>query len=125
MDVTSWVTEYERAWRAQDVPALDGLFTPDAVYLRSAYDDGLVGLPAIRDFWSDDQPFTMTWEPVAAEGDTAVVRVEVHYGGAEPHEYRDLWIITFADDGRARRFEEWAHWPGMPGWSSTDPGASD
>jgi hypothetical protein len=118
MDVSWWVQEYERSWRERDVDALDGLFTADAVYLRSAYDEGLVGLPAIRDFWVEDEPFTMTSSVVAVDGDTAVVRVEVHYLGEEPHEYRDLWILDFAADGRVRRFEEWAHWPGMPGWSS-------
>src|SRR4051812_32960954 len=80
MDVGAWVGEYERAWRERDAAAVDRLFTRDAVYLRSGYDDGLVGLEAIRDFWDDDTPFTLTWSPLAVEGDTAVVRAEVVYG---------------------------------------------
>jgi ketosteroid isomerase-like protein len=120
MDVTAWVGEYERAWRERDVTALDRLFTLDAVYLRSGYDDGLVGLEAIRDFWDDDTSFTLTWSPLAVDGDTAVVRAEVTYGGDEPREYRDLWILVFADDGRVRHFEEWAQWPGAP-WTQSQP----
>jgi hypothetical protein len=56
----------------------------------------------------------MSHRVVAVEGDTAVVRVEVQYlepGGAE---YRDLWIVRFAPDGRCREFEEWPFWPGRP-----------
>ena len=120
MDVSRWVKEYERTWRERDVDALDGLFTPDAVYLRSAYDEGLVGLAAIRGFWVEEEPFTMSSSVVAVDGATAVVRVEVHYLGDRPHEYRDLWILDFAADGRVRRFEEWAHWPGMGGGSPQD-----
>lgn len=112
--VMTWVAEYERAWREDDVAALDGLFTEDARYLRSPYDTPLEGLEAITGFWSDPTPFTMTAEPVAVDGRDAVVRVEVQYGGEKPQEYRDLWVLRFADDGRAELFEEWAYWPGKP-----------
>lgn len=118
MDVMAWVGAYERAWRDRDTTALDSIFTEDALYMRSAYDEpGLRGLDEIRGFWDDDVPFRMTAEPVAVEGDTAVVRVQVWYEGDQPHEYRDLWILRFAADGRVQHFEEWAHWPGMPGWN--------
>jgi ketosteroid isomerase-like protein len=123
MDVMAWVAAYERAWREQDADGLDALFTPDALYLRSAYDEGLRGLDAIRGFWRDDTPFTMTASPVMVDGDQALVRVEVHYGGEPPHEFRDLWVLRFAADGRVEHFEEWAHWPGMS-WSAEDSPAT-
>jgi uncharacterized protein (TIGR02246 family) len=113
--VMTWVAEYERAWREQDVDAVGRLFTDDATYLRSPYDDPpLQGVSAIREFWPDDTPFAMTASPVAVEGDSAVVRVEVQYGGERPQEYLDLWVVDFAPDGRAVRFEEWAYWPDKP-----------
>ncbi|MGI8306275.1 hypothetical protein [Saccharopolyspora hattusasensis] len=27
-------------------------------------------------------------------------------------EYRDLWIVRFAPDGKCLAFEEWPFWPG-------------
>jgi ketosteroid isomerase-like protein len=117
MDIASvmaWVAEYERVWREDDVAALDGLFTEGARYLHSPYDPPLEGLDTIRERWSDPTPFTMTSVPVAVQGRDAVVRVEVQYGGEKPQEYRDLWVLRFADDGRAELFEEWAYWPGKP-----------
>ena len=51
--------------------------------------------------------------------DTTVVRAEARYLGAEPHEYRDPRILRSASDGRAQHLEEWAHWPGMAGWSES------
>ncbi len=56
----------------------------------------------------------MQAEPVAVEGRTAVVRVEVRYGDPVRQEYRDLWVLRFAADGRVEDFEEWAYWPGKP-----------
>jgi hypothetical protein len=40
------------------------------------------------------------------------VRVEVRYGEPVHQEYRDLWIMQFADDGRCRQLEEWPYAPG-------------
>jgi hypothetical protein len=58
--------------------------------------------------------FRMTSEVIAVDGDTAVVRVEVGYGNPVRQEYRDLWVLRFADDGRCAWFEEWPFWPGHP-----------
>ncbi|MBO3086173.1 AtzH-like domain-containing protein [Cellulomonas fengjieae] len=113
--VMGWVERYEQAWRAQDVSAVEGLFAEGARYLRSPYAEPLVGLDAIRGFWVDPTPFTMTASVIAAEGPDAVVRVEVQYGGGEPQEYRDLWVLRFDGDGRAELFEEWAYWPEKSG----------
>ncbi|WP_327035397.1 hypothetical protein [Micromonospora ureilytica] len=35
-------------------------------------------------------------------------------------EYRDLWVMRFADDGRCRSFEEWPFWPGQQPPDSPD-----
>jgi ketosteroid isomerase-like protein len=112
--VRDWVAAYERAWREDDAGALDGLFTDDVRYLRSPYEPPLEGLDAVRGFWPDPTPFTLDARVVAVEGADAVVRAEVRYGGDEPQEYRDLWVLRFAADGRVEHFEEWAYWPGRP-----------
>jgi ketosteroid isomerase-like protein len=113
-EVMRWVAGYERAWRAGDVPAVVQLFTEDARYLTSPYSEPKVGLAAIQDFWLNDDglTFEVTAEPVAVEGRDAVVRLEVRYGRPQPQEYRDLWVLRFAPDGRVEHFEEWAYWPG-------------
>jgi hypothetical protein len=40
-----------------------------------------------------------------------VVRVEVEYGDPLTNEYRDLWVMRYAGDGRCRSFEEWPFAP--------------
>jgi hypothetical protein len=49
-----------------------------------------------------------------------VARVEVWYGDPVRQEYRDLWIMRFAGDGRCRSFEEWPYWPQQPTGLGTD-----
>lgn len=85
----------------------------------SPYSEPVVGLRRIAKLWDaqrqgPDEIFAMTSEIVAVDGDTAVVRVEVKYGEPVEREYRDLWLIRFADERRASAFEEWPFWPGQP-----------
>jgi hypothetical protein len=58
--------------------------------------------------------FTLATDILAVDGPTAVVRAEVRYGDPPRQEYRDLWVIRFAGDGRCTWFEEWPYWPGRP-----------
>jgi ketosteroid isomerase-like protein len=114
--VMRWVARYETAWRDDDRAAVGELFTEDADYRVSPYAEPRIGLAAIREFWLDDegQTFTMRAEPVAVDGDIAVVRVEVQYGEPVRQEYRDLWLLRFAADDRVEDFEEWPYWPDKP-----------
>ena len=117
-----WVADYERAWRHGDVGAVPRLFSDDARYRRSPYEEPLVGHAEIQGFWLDDEgsTFSMTAAPVAVEGRDAVVRVEVHDLDPQAQEYRDLWVLRFAPDGRVEDFEEWAYWPGKPYAAAAD-----
>lgn len=115
--VESWVARYEEAWRAPGTVALASLFSEDAAYRMSPFEEPARGLAEIGALWAreragPDEEFEMRHEIVAVEGETAVVRVAVSYGtGAE---YRDLWVIRLEAGGRCADFEEWPFWPGQP-----------
>jgi ketosteroid isomerase-like protein len=124
--VEQWLAGYETAWRAPGTGALTGLFTDDAVYLQSPYEQPVTGLDAIKRMWEEeregpDEVFTLVTDIVAVAGPTAVVRAEVVYGDPPRQEYRDLWVIRFAGDGRATWFEEWPYWPGHRYMTDDDP----
>lgn len=117
--VAGWLAAYERSWRTPGTELLATIFTSGASYLQGPYRTPVVGLPAIARMWEDeregaDEVFQMTSEVVAVEGDTAVARVQVQYGDPVDQEYRDLWIMRFAEDGRCVSFEEWPFWPAEP-----------
>jgi hypothetical protein len=114
--VMRWVDGYIAAWRDEDLGGVERLFTEDAQYRASPYEECEVGHQAIKAFWLDDagEVFIAVAEPFAVDGQQAVVRVEVRYGEPVRQEYQDLWLLKFADDGRVCDFEEWAYWPGKP-----------
>src|SRR3954451_13239528 len=106
--LVDWLDRYERAWRTPGTDVLAELFTEDASYSTAPYESPHRGLEAIAEMWEaerfgPDEPFEMTSEIVAVEGDTGVARVTVFYGEAEQKErrlhrqqkeYRDLWVIS-------------------------------
>jgi len=126
--VREWLAGYEAAWRAPGTKGLTGLFTDDATYLQSPYEQPVTGLDAIGRMWEREREgpeeiFTLATDIVAVDGQVAVVRAEVSYGDPVTQEYRDLWVIRFAavGDGRCEWFEEWPFWPEQPHTQSADP----
>jgi uncharacterized protein (TIGR02246 family) len=114
--VTDWIEGYERAWRAAGTDALAELFTTDATYSTAPYEKAHRGLAAIGEMWEaerlgPDEGFEISSEIVAVDGDTGVVRVEVHYRAPKDKEYRDLWIVRLDEAGLCSHFEEWPFWP--------------
>jgi hypothetical protein len=114
--LSDWVAAYERLWRAAGTDGLSELFSEGAYYSMGAFDRNETGLEAIGRLWEEerdgpDEPFEMTSEVVAIDGDTGVVRVEVVYGPPKDEHYRDIWIVRLDGDGRCFHFEEWPQWP--------------
>jgi hypothetical protein len=117
--VSRWLRGYEAAWRAPGTEGLAALFSAAATYLQSPYEQPITGLDSIKRIWEEaregpEEVFTLATDILAVEGPTAVVRAEVCYGDPLRQEYRDLWVIRLADDGRCTWFEEWPYWPGRP-----------
>ena len=49
--VRQWLAAYEAAWRPPGTDGLAGIFTEDAAYRQSPYQEPVVGLAAIRRMW--------------------------------------------------------------------------
>jgi len=118
----AWVAAYERAWRTPGTEPLEALFRPDATYCTAPFRAPHRGLAAIEQMWADgrldaSEAFALEAEPVAIEPPTGVLRIEVRYGPPRARRYRDLWVVTLADDGRCVAFEEWPFWPPGSGGS--------
>jgi hypothetical protein len=125
--VHRWIAGYELAWRTSGTDGLSALFSTDATYAHSPYEEPVVGIHGIAKMWEDDRDgpdevFTLSTEIVAVEGATAVVRAEVQYGEPIRQEYRDVWIIRFDAAGRCAWFEEWPYWPGHPYFAGGEAG---
>ncbi|MFB8386921.1 nuclear transport factor 2 family protein [Microbacterium sp. NPDC055910] len=108
-----FLSGYVEAWRTNEPDAIRALFTDDAVYRGSPDDlEPAVGIDRILALWSDerDEPGEWTFDGhVEIETtDAAAIRgVTTYAAGAKVGTYDNLWLVRFADDGRAREFTEW------------------
>jgi len=105
----NWVDGYCRAWASNDPDDIRALFTEDGEYRFAPYEEPTSGHEAIVGSWlegrDEQDTWTFDWQPLAIQGDTAVLEGRTTYTNAS--DYRNLWVIEFADDGRARSFTEW------------------
>ncbi|MBA2254006.1 MAG: nuclear transport factor 2 family protein [Chloroflexi bacterium] len=110
----AWLDRYVEAWRTYDPETIASLFTEDARYSYHPYDEDVVGKDAIVKDWLQDPDTAGSWEaryePWALEGDRGVAIGRSRYlegFGQQPTEYANVYLVTFAEDGRAREFREY------------------
>lgn len=111
-----WIEQYVDAWRTPGTDKLAEIFAEEASYRVSPWKEPMEGLDEIRPFWegsrtSADETFELQHEIVAVEGDTAVARIDVNYLEGPTKQWKDIWIMRFAPDGRCSHFEEWPFAP--------------
>jgi SnoaL-like domain len=110
-DFARWLDDYIAAWRSYDTGAITALFTDDAEYRYHPWDQPLVGAAAIADDWQANRDEPGAWEaeyePWAIEGHRGVATGTSRYDDtAGKRTYHNVFLVEFADDGRASRFTE-------------------
>jgi hypothetical protein len=122
-DVARWLDAYVEAWKSYDRDRIAALFSEDVRYRYHPFDEPVAGRGAVVDSWlgegghegapERDEPGTYeaAYEPVAVDGDTAVVTGTSTYfaepGGHVVEVYDNCFVIRFGPDGRCREFTEW------------------
>lgn len=113
--VQRWLDGYLRAWESNDPDDIRALFTDDATYAGGPFDpEPWTGIEGIVEGWLGhrDEPGEWRFEgaPLGLADGVGFVQGRTDY--ADGRVYANLWVIRFADDGRARSFVEWYMEPG-------------
>lgn len=114
-DVKAWLDNYLEAWRTYDSSKIGDLFSEDAHYLYSPFDenDPVRGRKAIVANWLANRDVPDSWEaryePVAVDGNIGVAQGRTRYlrtDGTVEREYANIFILEFDEDGRCMHFTE-------------------
>lgn len=112
--VQVWLDNYIDAWRTYDPAKIGDLFSEDALYFFSPFDDPVRGRDAIVANWLEEPDAPNSWEAsysaVAVEGTVAVANGRTYYlnpDGSTARELDNIFIIEFDADARCNRFREW------------------
>jgi uncharacterized protein (TIGR02246 family) len=128
-DVQSWLDGYRRGWEENDPETAAALFTEDAVYHSSPFDEPHVGRDGIHAYWADavqsqSDARVLIGRPVV-EGDRVAVEWWATWRDAEEGEVTlpGILMLRFAADGRCAELREaWNLQAGRldpyPGWGA-------
>ena len=114
--VTAWMDSYKRSWEKQDADAFVTLFTGDAVYRDTPFDEPFQG-PDFHAVWTElatrqsDNRFD--FEVMAVSGEMAFVHwwgTTTRVPSGERSKGDGMFVLYFHDDGRCRELREWQHW---------------
>jgi hypothetical protein len=110
-DADRWLQAYVEAWRSYERDAIAALFTEDARYRYHPWDEAIEGRDAIVEDWlanpDDPDSWQASYAAWAVQGDRVVATGTSRYDDADgKRTYHNVFLITFAADGRAREFTE-------------------
>ena len=112
-----WLERYGKAWESGDADAVVGLFTRDARYEETPFDQPMVGHPAIHDYWrqgagESQKDVRFTFQIVSLEQNIGVAHWQAFFVRIPSGNRVDLdgvLLAEFSADGTCSVFREWWH----------------
>lgn len=112
-----WLRRYGAAWIGRDPQAAVALFSEAAAYHETPFEAPMVGLDAIRRYWTEGAQASQRDVTFAAticglEGDTGCAHWRATFlrvPGGSFVELDGVLAACFAADGRCCEFREWWH----------------
>src|SRR5687768_8716356 len=116
-DFVEWLDRYGIAWIARDPEAVAALFSIDAAYYETPFDQPMVGSRAIHQYWTDgarNSQRNVRFEatPIAIENDRGLAHWRASFHRVPSDVFVELDGVLSARFDEAKRcleFREWWH----------------
>ena len=111
---SDWLDAYGRAWETGDPEAAAEMFTEDAVYHETPFDEPMRGRAEISEYWSDVPRFQedvrFSYEILAASEGVAHWRADfLRLPARTPVRLDGILLARLDAEGRCAEFREWWH----------------
>jgi SnoaL-like domain len=111
-----WLGAYKRAWEDRDPEAAADLFTEDATYHETPFDEPFRGRDGVFEYWSDvprsQRDVNFSYEILATTGSRGVAHWRasfVRLPTKDPVVLDGIFLVKLDADGRCAEFREWWH----------------
>ncbi len=111
-----WLDAYGRAWETRDPAAAAELFTEDAVYHETPFDEPMRGRAEISDYWSDvtrsQDDVRFSYEILATSEEEGIAHWNadfVRLPARTPIRLDGVLLAKLNVAGRCTEFREWWH----------------
>ena len=116
-DFENWLGKYGDAWEKGDPGATEALFTSDAHYYETPFDDPIIGLDEISKYWKDNavldqKEIHFSYEALAVHKNVGVAHWRANFirlSSGKRAKLDGIFKIEFSADGKGQIFREWWH----------------
>lgn len=115
-DFKKWMDMYGKASEDGDPKASAELFTQNAEYYETPFDDPIIGQDAIYRYWSDAAQYLkdvrFSYEILAATGNLGIALWQAKFFSIKSSNYVVLdgvFLVEFDEQEKCSRFREWWH----------------
>lgn len=112
----NWLHLYGQAWEKGDSEMAAALFTKDARYYETPFDDPLVGRAAIRRYWAEvprnQTDIAFRCQVLSIQEPVGIVRWWagfIRISSQKRVRLDGIFVITMNEAGFCRLFQEWWH----------------
>jgi ketosteroid isomerase-like protein len=113
---TDWLDAYKRAWETRDPEAAANLFTANANYHETPFEDPVRGREGIRDYWSDvtryQEGIEFSYEVLAITETGGIAHWHSGFTRLTSNsavELDGIFLVKLDADGKCTEFREWWH----------------
>ena len=113
---TGWLDAYKWAWESRDPEAAANLFTANATYHETPFDEPLRGREGILDYWSDvtrtQEAIEFSYEVLATAEAGGIAHWRSEFTSLPSGSVVDLdgvFLVKLDADGKCTEFREWWH----------------
>ena len=114
--LTRWLEAYGRAWMDRDAVAAAALYTDDATYQVTPFEDPLRGRAAIHAYWDGiartQEGIQFDFDVLAVTAGYGLARWRASFVRVPPGlntRLDGIFLIVLAPDGRCQSLREWWH----------------
>jgi ketosteroid isomerase-like protein len=114
--LSNWLDAYGEAWESRDADAAAKIFSEDANYHVTPYEDPHVGQDGVRNYWAgvteNQRNVQFEYQTLSVTGNTGIAHWSANFDVAPdgPHiELNGIFVLEFDADGKCRRLREWWH----------------
>jgi ketosteroid isomerase-like protein len=112
----SWLDAYKRAWETRDPEAAASLFTANATYQETPFEDPVRGREGIRDYWWDvtryQEGIEFSYEVLATTEAGSIAHWRSGFTRLTSNsavELDGIFLVKFDADDKCTEFREWWH----------------
>lgn len=113
---TAWMSEYGRASRENDPQASAELFSQDAKYYETPFDEPMVGREVVYQYWNQDaqnlKDKESSYEILSITDNLGIARWQSKFTVIETGKHIVLdciFLVEFDADRKCSQFREWWH----------------